>query len=66
MDALWARLSRAEVDARRLRDATHRLLEPIRFSQVFNEYTKYRSRAERSTREASYYRGLYHGVVPTE
>lgn len=45
------------------RDAARRMLEPTGFSLVFSEYTKYRGRAERSTRETAYYRGLYHGVV---
>lgn len=46
------------------RDAAWQALVPTGLAQIFSDSLQQRERVERSSREAQYYRGLYHGVVP--
>lgn len=63
------RVQRAEVDVTHLRgemDTKQQMLVPTRIGHMYSDMMQQREREERVVWEASYYRGLYHGVVPPD
>lgn len=47
------------------RDASRHMLVPTGLGKIYSDMMQQRDRAERVVREVGYYRGLYHGAVPT-